>query len=899
MRLAVTVRLSLNTKQISTVCRLFLLLLLCAEVSGQDLQIDFGKGTPLSEALLQSSRTFHFKVAFDARSLSALSVSGPVSGSNTGAYLSQLLQSSGFSYVYKHGSYLVFRVAADSLKPRPAAFQLQGSVVDAETGEQLPFASLAVPEQNIQCSATTNGTFSIKNIISNPMRLVVSYIGYTTADTLIAWSEQGAPVRIRLRPQAVKITPVDVISSKLEIIDYRNDVDFATTVNAGRLGDMPVLAETDIFRTLQLLPGIRYSENNAELSIRGGTSDQNLVLFDGQTLYNLSHYYGVFSSINPNMVKDIQVYKGGFDSRYGERISGIVDITGKSGNRMKPSFTADLNLLSINLAAEVPVTPKLTLVAAVRRSYSDIYSTRFARNLFNRQSRSYKSKPGDSVVTSEPTFRFYDFNAKLNYRISPDQNLSLSLYGGKDYFRNTYLVKAPEQWLQNTDSSRWSNFGASMNWQRQWNPSFFSSVLVGASGYANTAGNRTSITRLTTGGEEYLPDSQNVFLMHNRNELTDKSFSIRNAYTVNSYNQLHFGFLYRNTEILYYKDADKMYVYDNNRNRSGMASVYAQDRISLPGKILLKPGFRATWFGGTGKVYTEPRLAVQADLSENLSFRLATGRYYQFISQVQSLQETGYTRSFWVMANDSVNPVLKAAHAVAGITWEKKKFRLDAEVYYKKSSGLQEYIYVSNFLRNTPDFGNYFPKSGGNPPPEEKSEPAPSYFISGTGKSYGLDLFMSYSARRYTGWFSYSLSKSVQQFSEINDGAEIPALTDQTHQVSVTNMFTPGKWNLGAVLLFQTGRPYASFTDVKMDGPITRKYSRMSDYFRCDVSANYNFTLGLIRFKAGMSVINLFDNRNYYDVNSRTFDFENTSFTETNLIPSQRLSLNLFLRISL
>jgi hypothetical protein len=853
---------------------------------------------PLSEALLLSSRSFHFKVAFDAKSVGALTSHGVVSGSNAENFLNGLLANTGFTSVYKHGSFLVFKQESDSLKPPMQEVHLQGSVVDAETGEQLPFASVSVPEQNIQCVASTNGTFSIKNAVANPMRIVVSYIGYSTTDTLVAWIG-SSNLRIRLKQQAIKIKAVDVVSNKLEIIDYRNDVDFATTVNANRLVDMPMLAETDIFRTLQLLPGIRYAENTSELSIRGGTSDQNLVLFDGQTLYNLSHYYGVFSSINPNMVKDIQVYKGGFDSRYGERISGIVDITGKSGNRLKPGFVADVNLLSVNLAVEVPLSEKLTLVAAARRSYSDIYSTSFSRNLFSRQSKAYKAKPEDSLVVSEPTFRFYDLNTKLNYRISQDQNLSISIYGGRDFFSNAYSFKSHDLMVTNTDSNMWYNYGASINWQRQWNPSFFTSVLAGASGYVNTSGNVTNITRLTSGGDnqEFLPDSQNVFLTHNRNELKDLSFSVRNTFSINSFNQLNFGFLFRNTNILYYKDADSIYIYDNNNHSSSMASVYAQDRISPGNDFLVKPGIRLTWFGGTGKVYLEPRLALRYNVSENFSLRLATGRYYQFISQVQSQQETGYTRSFWVMANDSVNPVLKADHFVAGASWQKRKFMVDVEGYFKKYTGLQEYIFLSQFLRNR-DFGEYFPK-GYQPPREEAAQAPPSYFISGSGKSMGVDVLFTYSTKRYTSWLSYTLSKSVQQFTAINNGEEIPSLLDQTHQLSVTNMFTPGNWSLGAVFLYQTGQPYIIFSDVKMDGPITRRYSRMTNYFRCDLSANYNFMIKPLRCKAGMSIINLFDNRNYYDVNSRTFDFENTSFTETNLIPSQRLSLNLFLRISL
>lgn len=441
----------------------------------QEYHINFSQGTSLSEALLESSRTFHFRVAYDASRLQAINAGNEAKGNSLNEYLSSLLANSGFSFSYKHGSYLIIEEKPDNEKLNDSGCQLLASIIDNETGEQLPFASIMLPEQNVQTMATTNGTFSVKNVISNPMHIIIRYIGYNTLDTLIKWTGSQVTLVFRLRQEVSKISQVDIIQNKADMIEVKSNVDFVTSLNPSRLIDMPVAVETDIFRALQLLPGIHYSENSSELSIRGGTSDQNLVLFDGQTLYNLSHYYGVFSSVNPNIVKDIEVFKGGFDSRYGERIAGIVDITGKSGNQMKPAFQADINLLSVNMALEIPVTKKLTMIVAGRRSYSDIYKTSFAGNLFDKF-KPVKSGPGDTVIVSEPSFYFYDLNGKLNYRISSTENISLSVYGGKDHFDNSYSINSRAFYVSNTDSSVWHNYGLSLNWQKQWNTSFFQAL---------------------------------------------------------------------------------------------------------------------------------------------------------------------------------------------------------------------------------------------------------------------------------------------------------------------------------------------------------------------------------------------------------------------------------------
>jgi len=220
---------------------------------------------------------------------------------------------------------------------------------------------------------------------------------------------------------------------------------------------------------------------------------------------------------------------------------------------------------------------------------------------------------------------------------------------------------------------------------------------------------------------------------------------------------------------------------------------------------------------------------------------------------------------------------------------------LYAEAYYKQYSGLQE-KYISQYLRST-DFDRHFRPENFYPPPGEPVPPEHSYFLTGSGQTLGIDIFASLKTKVYINWLSYTLSKSMQQFDAINGGDEIPSLTDQRHQVSFSNLFTTGKWNFGAVVLFSKGRPYIA-SPMSHILPITREYRRLPNFFRTDLSANYNFFIQSLRVKTGISVINLFNRQNYFDVNTRTFNFDNTTFSETNLIQSQRLSLNVFLHIS-
>jgi ferric enterobactin receptor len=853
-------------------------------VSGQALSLRF-HNEPVSNALVEVSKKYNIKVAFDAEQLGKINIDRTVSGNTVDELLTDLLTNTGFRYSYRFNRYLI---VANEIAKTQSECQIIGSVSDSETGEQLPNASVIFLNRKFPATTSENGSFCIKNITENPIHLLVSYVGYYPVDTTIKWTESQVNIDIKLNHKLKLLDNIVIGSSKPEMIDMRNDVDFATTIDPSRLIDLPVFTETDVYRILQLLPGISYSENASGLSIRGGSSDQNLVLFDGQTLYNISHYYGVISSLNPNVIKDLQVYKGGYDSRFGERVSGIVDITGKSGNKTKPTVYGDLNLLSGNLTTELPLGRKLTLIAAMRRSYSDIYSTSFSNKLFDRSIPGVRNDSSTIINQTRPSYYFYDYNTKLTYRISNVEDVSVNLYGSKDYFRNAYAGTSQGLGVQTTDKNTWSNYGISATWLRQWNETLYSNMQFGSSGYTNNSSNVTIIDRTANAHNNHnpLPDPVNDFNTYNRNELNDLYFSLRNTYNISNVNELNFGFLARKNSILYHKDADNIYIYDNTSQEATTSSVYVQDRLILFDNLTLKPGFRISYYSGKHGTYLEPRLSANYRFSDALSIRMATGRYSQFISQVLAQQETGYNKNFWVLANDSVHPVINSDHYVMGLTVDKGKFMIDAEAYYKSFSGVQEYIFVSQFLRNT-EFPKYFPPNGA------QGGPQPSYYLTGKGRSYGVDLLVRYKGKNYTSWLSYSFGRSLQRYVNINYGRDIPSPVDQPYQVSWTNMLTAGKWNFSSVAMFSSGKPYIE-NWINTDQEVLRDYKKLPDYFRTDISVNYNFSLSKIKLKTGATLLNIFNTKNYFDVNSRKFDFENTSFSETTLIQSQPISLNLF-----
>jgi ferric enterobactin receptor len=559
---------------------------------------------------------------------------------------------------------------------------------------------------------------------------------------------------------------------------------------------------------------------------------------------------------------------------------------------VKPRVYGDINLLSGNITAELPLSRKLTMIAAVRRSYSDIYSTGFSDGLFERNMDLFRGDSSNIVIQTKPKFYFFDYNAKITYKIRNLENLSISIYGGKDYFNNTYSGDSRSLFIEETDLNVWSNYGISASWQKQWDESFFSNLQIGTSGYSNTYTKNTTIDRTQSPdtGSIFLPDPVNAFNTFDRNELDDIYLTLRNTYKVSNNNQLNFGILTRRNTIYYHKDADKVYVYDNTYQSGWTCSGYIQDRISLSDKLFLKPGIRLSYFVGKKKLFTEPRFSINYKPSESLSLRLATGRYYQFVNQVMAQQETGYNKNFWIMADDSLHQEVSSNHFIIGMTAEKGKLLFDAEAYYKSFRGLQEYVFISPFRKNS-DFHDIFKP----PDPDQPDRVPPSFFITGRGRSYGVDLMLKYRGSVYTSWLSYSWGRSLHNFRDINNDQSVPAPNDLPYQLSWTNMLSVGKWNFGSVTLYSSGKPYIDFAETSMTRPFTRVYKRLPDYFRCDLSANYNFSIRKSNFKTGITFINIFNTQNYFDINTNKFDFNNTTFSEITLIQSQSFSVNLFL----
>jgi outer membrane receptor protein involved in Fe transport len=749
---------------------------------------------------------------------------------------------------------------------------LSGHVIDYKTQIPVPYVTIELSNKKRGVVSDDQGYFSIV-VPSDTSTIIISCVGYETVKEKLNPNLPFSEYTIRIKEAVRQLNEVTVTAEKERIARITSEIS-SVKMSPVLVSKLPNMGEVDIMRSFQLLPGVSATnETSAGLYVRGGTPDQNLILFDGMTIYNVDHFYGFFSAFNANAVDDIELIKGGFPAKYGGRISSVMEITGRLADYKKIKATASVSLLSFNGAMDIPlVKDKLSLQIAVRRSYTDIIRTGLYKKIFNIYSDNTTTTtqqatggPGGfgriQTQTQQPSFYFYDLNTKLSWKLNSNNELALSLYNGKDNLNNSRDMnsfgfpggQSSSSSTHRTDLAGWGNTGASIQWHAKWNEKFKSSAFISYSDYfsnrdiKNSSSSDTSTLSANRSGMNTLED----------NNVKDYSTRLNNELQLAKWNTLEFGLENIYNDISYkltFSDTVKA----NDKSQHGYrSSFYLQDGINLNKNFDLTLGIRTTYYEITRKMYYEPRLSVGYRVNNNLKFKIAAGRYYQFITRIIREDILQGSKDFWLMADDSVVPVSSANHYIAGFTYEKGSLLLDIEGYYKQLYGLTEYSSRSTTigLRNGVEREDQFYK--------------------GSGTVRGIEIMLQKKYGLNTGWIAYTLSQVINTFPDLNYGKPFYALQDQTHEFKAVYTRKAGNWDFSATFVFATGKPYTAPVDqyqlTMLDGSVysfihvsDKNSLRLPDYNRMDISASYSW-IGISADKTlSFSIFNVYNRRNIW-----------------------------------
>ncbi|MFH1069921.1 MAG: TonB-dependent receptor [Candidatus Glassbacteria bacterium] len=762
---------------------------------------------------------------------------------------------------------------------RSSRQNISGHVRDAESGEALPYANVIVVGTNFGAATNQNGYFVIVYAPADTCTLRVLYVGYAARE--IRYDNRRPsrePLEIRISRQTIELEGIQVETEAppmLEVSDEPGQV----ALSPAEISILPNMGEVDVFRSFQLLPGISgVSDGSAGMYVRGGTPDQNLILYDGMTIYHVDHFFGLFSAFNADAVKDIRVYKGGFPAEFGGRTSSVVNLTGKTGDANNLRYGAGINLLSGSGVVEVPLSKVGSFLFSARRSYTDVVQSGLYNKLFDfvsGENAISAANPNIFTGTEKPNFYFYDTNAKLTLTPGALDIFTLSLYSGRDnlaqhqslsgeefnYRGEEVLLEDSAARLVTDKSTRWGNQGASAKWSRKLHDRFYSNLLVSYSRYFSkyeldrdfsSSSASDSLTYFRTTNSGALED----------NELTEIAVHLDNEIHLSNSHDLKIGLGYSDFDLHYYSTYNDTLPVIWSKSGSGLGSVYFQDLWKLFPWLEITGGLRGSYYKLSGESYLEPRVSAVWSPLAWFKVKGAWGQYDQFVNRVTNEDVLEGSRDFWFLADSLIRPGY-AEHWIAGASLENDEYLLDLEGYYKNLEGVVEYSRRASYNRDIFDrttAGEIAPGTG---------------FFTGTGFATGLDVLAQKKRGRLTGWIGYSLGRVRYEIPGINNGFKYPASHDRTHEVNLVGKLSLKQWDISLTWVYASGKAYTApesqYYLNLLDGSrksyihVSGKNSlRLPAYQRMDFSISRSFETANTRYVVGLSIFNLYNHKNFW-----------------------------------
>ena len=790
--------------------------------------------------------------------------------------------------------------AAQGQPPAPRLVTLTGVVRDSATGEVLPNARVGVQSSPRVVITNADGRFTLLEVPAAPQQLRVQYLGYRTVTRPVRADSALRPLEVRLAKAVVRLSGVRATAATEEnptVVAIGRDIS-VQSISTAQVEAMPSVGESDVFRALQMLPSVAGAGNGgASLSVRGGKPDQNLVLLDGINVYYVDHFFGLFSAFNTDALKDIQLYAGGYPARYGGRVSSVIDLTGKAGDERQFRASGGASLLSARGVVEVPLG-RGSLLLSGRRSYTDVIKSGLYNRLFDfaRAGSSTTGQPQGpggfgpgrggfgrfQAATVDPSFYFYDVNAKLTYRPSSKDVATVSVFRGLDNLDQSQTLgggfapfnrggqgTGPATTPTLNDLTIAQNTGASARWFRQWTSRVASDLIVSQSRYV-------SISDRTASGGTPIGGARFTFGFEEDNTVDDRTVRLETTVDVAAASRLEAGVWVTDNTVHYAfvvgSTTDTLQRRRNTLrdNRATTSAAFVQHRWTPVPALELTTGVRATRYDATGASFVEPRVSGGWQLSPALRLKAAWGRYHQFVNRVENEDVLQGSRDFWLLA-DSALPPQGSTHVVAGFLYDRPGWAFNAEAYDKtmENATLFSRRYRQQFGVNTG-----------------------SFFYVGDGRARGVELLLEKKRGAFTGWTSYTLMKATNRFAEVDGGRTFASALDQRHELKGFGTFQVGQWDFSTVALYGSGRPYTapvSQYQLKLLDGTLQSYINVSDknslrlpsYQRVDLAASRIFeTEGSFDWRVGISLYNILNRRN---VSFRKFDLSTTPMTVTDV----------------
>lgn len=747
---------------------------------------------------------------------------------------------------------------------------ISGYVKDKENGEVLFGSTVSVKGQTIAVATNAYGFYSL-TLNPGEYTIVYNYLGYESSYKVVNLSKNER-IDMLLQVKGRALDEVTVSSTKKnenveEVSMSMNKMDIKEIKSLPAL-----LGEVDVIRSIQTLPGVStVGEGATGFNVRGGGVDQNLILLDESPVYNSSHLLGFFSVFNPDAVKDITLLKGGIPAQYGGRLSSLLDVRMKDGNANSFHGNGGIGLISSRLTLEGPVQKdKSSFIIAGRRTYGDLF---------------LKLSPDEAINNN--TAYFYDLSAKYNQTINKNNRIYLSGYFGRDVFKFDDFFKMS-----------WGNATGTFRWNHLFSEKLFANLSLIYSNYDYSLG--------VPSGAQAFDWKSNII---NYSPKVDFGYYLNNKHTIN-FGASTIFYDFNPGTVTPGNDQSIFNAFQLPRQRGNEYAVYIDDEYNVNARLSFKYGIRFSAFDYIGRqtVYDyvgadgvrktatngrtydkgesiafypniEPRFSTKYSLDEFSSLKFSYNRMAQYIHLVSGTTAASPT-DVWTPSTNNIKPELADQVALGYFrNFKDNTVEASAEVFYKTMSNQIDYVDGAELLLN---------------------KNLEADLIYGDGRAYGIEFFLKKNTGRFTGFTSYTLSKSERKINGINNNEYYDAKYDKTHILSIVGTYEATKrlslsanfnYSTGVATTFPNSRYEFGGIVVPHNSDNSRNNYRVPAYHRLDIAATLRN-----KQKEGkkyssewvFSIYNLYARRNAYSVYFR----QNTE--DPNNLKTEALRLSVF-----
>jgi len=813
------------------------LILICFLFSILNYSQNLNKETkPLSEILFAAEKQYNVNFTFANKIISTINII---------PYNSNLTLKETIQYL-KNNTPLIFTFLTTTnilINKEVDNYNICGYLIDVNTKKSIENAYIRIFNTNINTISNANGYFNIDKINKNQV-IEISHLSYPTIylnSTDFLLDNICLTISLSQKTEQLKEVILNNYLTSGITITTNNSI----TIDVLNSGILPGLIEPDILQKIQAIPGISsVNETISNINIRGGSNDQNLLLWDGIKMYHSGHFFGLISAFNPYLTDKVTLIKNGTSSEFNDGVSGTINIETINEISKKITGGGGFNLLNVDAYAQIPISKKIGFQFSGRHSITDYINSPTFDQYYKKTFQD--SKVTTSILTenikTNSTFDFSDFSFKILYDFNKNHKFRVSYLNVANNFHFNESIESPTISESKTSELEQSNIAFGLHINNTWSSKFK--------------------TMLHTYYTKYNVHAENFTLLNDQrliqvNEVLETGIKLNTYYKFNQNLQFLNGYHFYELGITNTEDVNLPLFIRTIKNVIRNHAIYSELNFTSNNKrTFINSGIRINYVEKFKTFIIEPRLQALHKINANVSLKIAGEFKSQNATQIIDLQEDflGVENSRWTLADDSTIPIIKSKQASIGINFKKNNFFIDIEGFYKYVDGIttanQGFQNQNEFIKTT---GSYTVK--------------------------GVEFMVNKKNENFSTWLGYTYNKNDYKFPELTPTI-FPNNLDITHSITFGNTYTYKSIDFALGVLWRTGKPHT--TPLNSEAISTEGISnsinynlpnseRLSNYFRVDFSSTYKFKLSKkVNGMTGISILNLLNNNNilntYYKI---------------------------------